>query len=116
MRILRLFAMATVWIGTMACSGSHGAGQDGGAHDCPDCAGTHCFVDDTVACAAGGSGLDAQAGAAERVALPNVMLDSSLTLRTIPPALYRAPSGFLRARPLQILCRISRQDVGDHDT
>jgi hypothetical protein len=38
-----------------------------------------------------------------------------LTLRTIPPALYRALSGFLRVRPLQILCRISRQDVGDHD-
>jgi hypothetical protein len=47
---------------------------------------------------------------------PGPTLDTNLTLRTTPPALYRAPSGFLRARPLQIVCGFNRQDVEDHDT
>jgi hypothetical protein len=46
---------------------------------------------------------------------PRPTLDTNLTLPTTPRTLYPSPSGFLRARPLQILCRIRRQDVGDHD-
>jgi hypothetical protein len=37
---------------------------------------------------------------------PRPTLDTNVTLPPTRPALYRAPSGFRRARPLQTLCGI----------